>query len=210
MSAPSSNVQLNNPTAASTLQAYGSSLTVYNSPLAQVIWSTTQATLGTATAVHAALACSATEDQTVTTSITNPSCPRNITATTTGTSGDVKAVQVTINGTDMDGNSISETMPAFTVNTNETVTGSKAFATVTSYVVPAMDGTGCNVSIGVGAKLGLPYKLSRNSVVLATLGGAYETTRPTVAYSSSALESNTISLNSALAGSEVVAFIALP
>ena len=210
MSAPSSLVQLNNPTAASALQAYGTSLTVYKTEVAEIIWSTTQATLGTTTAVHAALACSASADQTVTTSITNPSCARNITATTTGTSGDVKAVQVVVNGTDIDGNVISETLPAFTVDTNGTVTGSKAFATVTSYVVPLMDGTGCNVSIGVGAKLGLPYKLSRNSVVLATLNGVYETTRPTVTYSSSALESNTISLNSALAGTEVVAFVALP
>jgi hypothetical protein len=161
--------------------------------------------LGTATAVHAALAVLGSGGpQVVTTGITNPDVPRNITATTAGTNTDVKAVQVTVNGTDINGVTITEDLPVFTVDTNGIVTGSKAFATVTSYSVPAMDGTGATVSIGVGAKLGLPEPLSRDSVDSAYLAGVREGTRPTVAFSSSAVESNTVTLNSALAGTAVV------
>ena len=209
MSAPSSSVQLNNPTAASALQAYGSR-TVNRLVPAEHSWSAAEAAAASATAVHAAAACSATADQTITTAITSPPCARSIIATTSGTSGDVKAVQVVITGTDIDGNEITESLPAFTVNTNETVTGSKAFATVTSYLVPAMDGTGCSVSIGFGDKLGLPYKFARNPVLRTFLGTTLEGTAATVAVSSSALANNTVDLNSALNGTAVTVEMLVP
>jgi hypothetical protein len=161
--------------------------------------------VGATTAVHAALAVLGTGGpQVVTTGITSPAVCRNITATTAGTNTDVKAVQVTITGTDINGAVITEDLPAFTVDTNGTVTGSKAFATVTSYSVPAMDGTGATVSIGTGAKLGLPQPLSRDAVDSVYFNGVRETTRPTVAFSATAVESNTITLNSTLNGSAVV------
>lgn len=209
MSAPSSLVQLNNPLAASAVQAYGSRTVNRLTPVEHV-WSAAEAAAASATAVHAAAVCSATVDQTITTAITAPPCARNITATTSGTNTDVKAVQVIVNGTDIDGNVITETLPAFTVDTNETQAGSKAFATVTSYVVPAMDGTGCSVSIGFGDKLGLPYKFARNPVLRTFLGATLEGTAATVAVSSSALESNTIDLNSALNGTAVTAEMLVP
>lgn len=185
-------------------KAYDNSISMVKREVATITWSATQAAAATTTAVHAAAACD-TSEQTFNTSITNPSCARNVTATTSGTNTDVAAVQVIVYGTNIMGESISETLPAFTVNTNGTVTGSKAFLTVTSYVVPAMDGTGCNVSIGVGDKLGLPAKFSRNPVLRTFLGGTLEGTAATVAVSSSAYESNTIDLNSALDGNIVIA-----
>ncbi len=161
--------------------------------------------VGATGAVHAALAVLASGGpQVVTTSITNPDVPRNVTATTAGTAADVAAVQVTVTGTNMYGETITETLPAFTLNTATTVTGSKAFATVTSYSVPAMDGTGATVAIGTGAKLGLPAKLSTNSVLAAHLATVKEGTAPTVAFSASAVESNTVTLNSTLNGTAVV------
>jgi hypothetical protein len=172
-------------------------------------WTATQAAAANAAGIHAAAACSSTADQTFTTAITDPPCARNVTATTSGTNTDVKAVQVIVYGT-RDGEAINETLPAFTVNTNGIVTGSKAFDTITSYVVPLMDGTGCNVSIGFGDKLGLPVKLTRNTLVSTFLNNVLEGTAATVAMSSSALESNTIDLNSALDGSAVKAYFLLP
>lgn len=161
--------------------------------------------LGSTTAVHAALAVLGSGGpQVVSTGITNPAVCRNVTATAGGTATDIKAVQVTVTGTDINGNVISETLPVFTVDTAGTVTGSKAFATVTSYSVPAMDGTGATVAIGTGAKLGLPQCLSRDSVEQVYLNGVRESTRPTVAFSSTAVESNTITLSSALAGTPVI------
>lgn len=161
--------------------------------------------VGATNAVHAALAVLASGGpQVVTTAITNPDVPRNVTATSAGTAGDIKAVQVTVTGTDINGNAISETLPVFTVDSATTVVGSKAFKTVTSYSVPAMDGTGATVAIGTGAKLGLPQCLSRDTVDAAYLNGVREGTRPTVVFSSTAVESNLVTLNSTLNGNAVI------
>lgn len=155
--------------------------------------------LGSTTAVHAALAVLGSGGpQVVTTGITSPAVPRNLTATSGGTAGDIKAVQVTVTGTNVEGAVITEALPVFTVDSATTVVGSKAFATVTSYSVPAMDGTGATVAIGTGSKIGLGERLSRNSVADAYLAGAREGTPPTVAVSSSAIESNTVTLATAL------------
>jgi hypothetical protein len=159
--------------------------------------------LGTTTAVHAAVT-STGSTSTVTTGITNPDVPRNVTATSGGTAGDIKAIQVTVAGTDIAGQAITETLPVFTADSATTVVGSKAFKTVTSITIPAHDGTGATTAIGVGSKLGLPEMLSRNSVVAAYLGGTKEGTAPTVATSTSSLANNTATLNSALNGTAVV------
>lgn len=159
--------------------------------------------LGTTTAVHAAVTDTGV-DQVITTAITNPDVPRNVTATAGGTAADVKAVQVIVAGTNEEGVAITETLPAFTVNTTGTVVGNKAFATVTSITMPAHDGTGATTAVGRGAKLGLGFRLTRNTVGNAYLGGVKEGTAPTVAVSSSAIESNTVTLNSPLDGSAVV------
>lgn len=168
-------------------------------------WTAAQATLGAVADVHAAVTDNGSA-RTITTSITNPSCARNVTATAGGTSADVKAITVTVTGTDINGLVITETLPAFTVNTTGTVVGSKAFKTVTSIAIPAHDGTGATTSIGSGAKLGLDHMLDLNTVDYAFLAGTKEGTAPTVAVSSTAVCSNTITLNSALDGTAVVAF----
>lgn len=139
----------------------------------------------------------------LTSGITNPAVPRNITATAGGTAADVKAIQVIVTGTDAQGDEITETLPAFTVNTTGTVTGNKAFATVTSITIPAHDGTGATTSIGTGAKLGLGALLAKDTILNAYLGGVREGTRPTVAFSSTVLADNTVTLNSALNGTAV-------
>ena len=159
--------------------------------------------LGTVAAVKAAVTDNGAT-QVITTGITNPPTPRNVTATSGGTAADIKAIQVIVAGTNAEGVAITETLPVFTVNTATTVVGSKAFATVTSITIPAHDGTGATTSVGLGAKLGLGERLSLDTIVAAHLGGTREATRPTVAVSSTTLESNTVTLNSALAGSAVV------
>lgn len=160
--------------------------------------------VGAVAAVHAAAnVLGSGGPQVISTGITNPVVCRNVTATSGGTAGDIKAVQVTVTGTDIDGNVLTETLPVFTVDTATTVVGSKAFATVTSYSVPAMDGTGATVSIGTGAKLGLPICLSRDSVDDVYFNGVREATRPTVVFSSTVVASNMITLNSTLDGSSV-------
>jgi hypothetical protein len=97
--------------------------------------------------VHAAVTDNGAS-QTITNGFKGPSTPAKITATAGGTAGDIKAIQVIVNGTAPGGEVIQETLDAFTVNTAGTVTGAKTFATVTSVVIPAHDGTGATTAIG--------------------------------------------------------------
>ena len=164
------------------------------------------AALGVVTAVHAVIVDDGTE-QTITTDITNPDVTRVITASAAGTAADIRAIQVVVNGTNDNDEVITETLPAFTVNTAGSVTGSKAFKTVTSVVVPPHDGTGATTTIGVGAVLGIPYKLDHNTVLNTYLDGVHEGTDATVTTSKTAIESNTIDLNSDLDGSQVDVYL---
>jgi len=146
-------------------------------------------------------------DQGVTLTITEldaqPDVPRCISATAGGTAGDVKAIQVGLTGTDVAGSTITEDLPAFTVNTPGAVTGAKAFATITRVEIPVHDGNGATTSIGDSDILGLYHKLARNTVVKTYLNNALEGTAPTVAVSATVPASNTIDLNSALDGNQV-------
>ncbi len=153
-------------------------------------------------AVHAAIVDDGTE-QTITTGITNPPYPRNITATAGGTAGDIAAIQVTITGTNVDDEVITETLPAFTENNAGTVSGSKAFKTVTEITVPAHDGNGATTAIGFGDLIGLDHALAANTVLFANHDGTRESTFPTVATDAANVESNTVDLDTALDGSAV-------
>lgn len=159
--------------------------------------------VGSTTAVHAAHTDDGAEEV-LTTGITNPDVPRNITATAGGTAGDIKAITVTIDGTNYADEVIQEVLPAFTVNTPGTVTGSQAFKTVTQITIPAHDGTGATTAIGTGAKLGLHHELSRDTVLRAFFGGVLEGTAPTIAFDADEYDKNTATLNSTLDGSAVI------
>lgn len=176
----------------------------YHSGRSRILSATyTTAAATSTTAVHAAVTDTGVQ-QVVTTAITNPDHPRAMTATAGGTAGDIKAIQVVVAGTNIWGQAITETLPAFTVDTAGTVQGSKAFATVTSITIPAHDGTGATTAVGINDKLGLPVCLDRNTVIAAYLGGTKEGTAPTVAVDSDEVEKNTVDLNSALNASDVV------
>jgi hypothetical protein len=150
-----------------------------------------------ATAVHAAIALTSTT-QTVTTGITSPDVPRNVTAkgNASGITGNV-----VITGTDAEDAALTETIA---LSGASEVVGNKAFKTVTSIALPAETHAGTDtVSIGAGSKLGLGARLGRNSVSSAYLAGVVEGTAPTVATSSTVMASNTVTLNSALNGTAV-------
>jgi len=134
---------------------------------------------------------------------------RNVTVTTGGTTGDVKAGNVTVTGTDIRGNAISENI-AVIANQNSTSTGSVAFATVTQVVVPAQDGLAAEMSLGVGDKLGLEKLLQLNTiggdagVVTGTRAGNFtrEGTAPTVTVDTQSISKNTINFHTALANNK--------
>ncbi len=160
------------------------------------------ATVASTTGIHAAVTDTGAQ-QVVTTGITQPSVARNITATAGGTNTDVKAIQVIIAGTDIAGNAITETLPAFTVDTLGSVVGVKAFKTITSITIPAHDGTGATTAIGFGEKLGLPHVMPNNRVLWAFLNNVREATAPTVVVHATDVAQNTVDLNSSLNSSVV-------
>jgi len=159
--------------------------------------------LGATAALHAAAATSTAA--TTVPVVTAVDVPRNVTATVAaGTLGDILAVQVVVTGTDVEGRTITESLPVFTAGTAGTVVGARAFATVSQYVVPAMGGATPTVALGTGAKLGLRRRLTHNTVLAAFLNAVKEATAPTVVADATNVSGNTVTLNSALNGTAVV------
>ncbi len=151
-----------------------------------------------ATAVHAAVTLGAAA-QDVNTSLTAPDFPRNVSVT--GNASGI-AGNVVVTGTNIRGVAITETIA---LSGSSTVVGNKAFATVTNVNMPAKtNSSGDTVSVGVGVKLGLERLLTADLVLATAVNGTYEATRPTVAKSSTAIESNTIITNTAPNGSKPI------
>jgi hypothetical protein len=194
-----------NPGLGQVLQTHVTGFTVDKGFLAHISIPAADAVAADADGILASFATSATVATVKTSGFTQPAIPRNVTieALATGTAADVKAVAPIVEGHDMEGNVITETLPAFTVNVQGTVAGTKAFADITKVTIPAMDGADVPCAVGFGDVLGLPYKLPTNTVLFAALGGAREGTAPTVATSATVLSANTIDLHSALNGSQV-------
>jgi len=169
--------------------------------LARMSWSTTQAVAASDTGVHAAVALTA-EAQAVTTVITNPVVPRSIRIK--GNAAGI-AGNVVITGTNYVGAAITETIA---LNGATAVEGTKAFKTVTKIDLPVETHAGTDtVSVGWGDKLGLPCKLAHNTVLAAYHDNTKEATAATVVVSATALESNTVDLNTALNGKAVDVYL---
>lgn len=125
-----------------------------------------------------------------------PDVPRNLTLThTAGGTADTLGT-VTVLGTNIDDEVISE---VFTPVSGTKVVGTKAFKTVTSatgagWAIDAVEGTKDTIIIGVGNKLGLPII---PSAAAAVKRGFLDSTgqKPTVVYDADELEKNTVDLS---------------
>lgn len=128
---------------------------------------------------------------------------RNVTVSQTAVGAEDTNGTVVIVGTNLAGEAITETI---TPNGGATVAGAKCFATITSvtgagWVIGEGNDT---VTVGFGALIGLPDKLTDTAQVLgASLNNVKQATAPTVTVSATALESNTVDLDSALDGTPV-------
>ncbi len=133
----------------------------------------------------------------ITENINNPEYPRALQVVgSNGGSADV----MTIHGTNIAGEVIEE---EFTMNGTDPVLGDKAFKTVTQIDLPGWEGDEDTVSVGWIDKLGLPYRLSMDTVIAAYHDGVLEDTPPTVAVDASDIEKNTVDLDTALDGNAV-------
>jgi hypothetical protein len=126
----------------------------------------------------------------ITTNITNPDVPRTLNITST-----VASVNIVVEGTNMLDEVITET-----INTDDML-GLKAFKTVTKITLPAALITD-TISVGFGPGLGLPYKLSADSVILATKSGSKVVDLST--FSADDIELNVISFNNGFTTEEDV------
>lgn len=138
---------------------------------------------------------------TVSTFAAQPDIPRNITVTPGGTTADVAAGDVVITGTNLKGATITETL-TFTANQSTAEVGTKAFASVTSISFPAEDSPyGATWDVGIGSALGLGKCMDgAGDGIVAQIDGAADGSA-TFAASATAVESNTLTPNSAPDGS---------
>lgn len=142
--------------------------------------------------------------QNLITGFNNPDVVRNIVI-----KGEISAStgNVVITGTDFAGNSIMETLA---LNGTTAVAGIKAFATIAEIDLPVSAGSGDGVSVGVGSKLGLPFTLTKNTVLKAYNDDILETTEPTVTVDPLNICNNTITFASTLSGNAVAVYVMIP
>ncbi len=150
-----------------------------------------------ATAVHAAVTLHATNPTEVTTGITNPDVPRNVTikGNASGIAGDV-----VITGTNILDEEITETIA---LNGSTEVAGASAFKTVTQIDLPARTQEADTVSIGWGKKIGLPHIVAYAGLLLVKLfDGSTDSGSLTV--DADEIEKNVFAVNGSPNGSKLL------
>lgn len=126
-----------------------------------------------------------------------PDFARNVTVTPGGTTADVAAGDIVVVGTDIYGAALTESI-SIAANASSAVSGTKAFATLTSVTFPIQDGAGATYTIGTGPLLGLARPFGVSPCVLQSkAAGTIESTVPTVAVDSDSISGNTISFDTA-------------
>lgn len=141
----------------------------------------------------------------VTSGITQPDVPRAVSITSGGTTNDVAACTITVSGTSIRNDSISEDF-TFTANEAATKTGTKAFKTITQVAFPAScedSPFGATWDVNTTDKLGLKHCLAAaGHLIMSVFDGAYEATRATVAADADEVEKNTADINGTLDGAK--------
>lgn len=155
--------------------------------------------------ILAAQATSDSEETVVDEFLAQPDYPRQISITPGGTTADVAAGNITVEGTDAAGNVISEDV-AILADASTAVYTTMAFATITSITFPQQDGAGATYDVGITDKLGIPYALTHDTILAAYRDGTREGTLPTVTMNAD-WKKNLIDLNSALNGTQVDVYL---
>ncbi len=141
----------------------------------------------------AALTFNATTALTITSGITNPDVPRNLTM---AGSGSGVGGHATVTGLNVEGKTISE---VFALNGTSTITGSLAFKNVVSVLVSTQGASGLTLNVGVGNKLGLYHRLEPGQfgmrVVLDTTSAATSLDNQTFDGAATVATSDLVELN---------------
>jgi hypothetical protein len=150
-----------------------------------------------ATRLKTAQATSASVVTTVTSFTAQPDFARKIRVTPGGTTADVPTGDVTITGTNIRDEVITDVC-TFAANDTAAQDTLKAFKTVTSVVFPIQDGAGATYGIGVTDALGLKRCMSEAAVIDTYVDGVRETTAATVTSHATDVSKNTVDPNTAL------------
>lgn len=133
-----------------------------------------------------------------------PDYPRNLVLTPGGSTSNITSGNVTVSGLNIYGKSISEAF-AFSNGQSSAVTGSKAFASVSSISFPSASGSNITLTAKAGDKLGVHRCADDNGdYVFSKFGGAYETSRGTFSSNATAIESNVFTPNGTMDGAHNV------
>lgn len=145
-------------------------------------------------------------------SITQPDVPRNVVINPCdlGTVADIAAGDITVTGTDVAGNVVSEAIAVVENQAHDTTSdGAVAFATITGISIPAQDGADASFYFGYGDVLGLPFARKHVAVIAAYLDDTLEATAPTVVSNATDVSKNTVELDSSLDGNDVDVVVAV-
>lgn len=149
-------------------------------------------------------------DLTHSTFLAQPDFARQISLIPKTNTADVPAGDVTINGTDIDGNVISDAL-TFTANQSTIEYTDKAFLTVTSVVFPTPDGDTATWDLGFSDALGLEERLQDDSVLSTLVDGTIESTLPTMVTNSTDKTKNLLNPDTALnASKDVIVYYIYP
>lgn len=138
----------------------------------------------------------------------NPDVPRNVVVTLAGTAASVPAGNIVINGTNVEGMVISETL-ALTPSSLTVPVSSKAFKSITSVTMPQATGTGVTLALGYGAKLGIGM---RNIAAMPIMVWVRQSTAPFAetleapsasSLSATIVENNTVTTTTAQDGAKM-------
>jgi hypothetical protein len=155
-----------------------------------------------AVAVLAATELTAT-DQVFSDEVFSPDVPRCLSVT--GKAGGVLPVAGDVYAFGMDANGVLIT-EKISLNADATVAGKNAFARVYEVQLPIKTNDGDTVSVGFTDVIGLPDCLSGDTVLLTTVDGAFEATRPAVTFDEDKISLNTVDPNTALGGKELCVY----
>lgn len=148
---------------------------------------------GSTTALSAYAGNTSTAAVTVTSFTNQPDVPRNVVITPGGTTNDVAACTIVVNGTNYLNEAISEDF-AFSANASSATTGNKAFKTITSVVFPANcedSPFGATWTVAYGTKIGFKRCMDASGHVIQALEDGVLATRPTLVADADEVEKNT-------------------
>ena len=147
---------------------------------------------------------------TFSTFIAQPDFARTLSLIPKTNTTDVPAGVVTINGTDINDNVISDAL-TFLANASTAQNTVKAFKTVTSIVFPTPDGDTATWDLGTLDALGLDNRIDEDSVLHSLVDDTVETTRPTVVAHATDKTQCTVDCDTALDGAkDVTVYYAYP